>query len=233
MANNENKNLKKLNETFGEYDSSNNINMTTSQNSEDDKPQPKQVDLSLSNDGIGNNDSPIQLPDDQPTAKQNAFSDHVVNSMNGHKEAPNIDTTYSISPNSEDDKPQPKHADLSLSNDGIGNNDSPIQGGIDLVTPEQQRISDEILAEEEKINTMNEQVKENLDTMQKNVESYIDEAKKQYEAEGGLKGIAQEKIADLKKSMDTDPKGTLCDLGKNALIVIGALTVIKKLLFRR
>ncbi len=120
-----------------------------------------------------------------------------------------------------------------MSNDGIGNNDSPVQNANDIVTPEQQRISDEILAEEKKINIMNEQVKENLDTMQKNVESYIDEAKKQYEEEGGLKGMAQEKIADLKKSMDTDPKGTLCDLGKNALIVIGALTVIKKLLFRK
>ncbi|EOS62005.1 hypothetical protein C815_00266 [Firmicutes bacterium M10-2] len=231
MANN--KNSKKLNETFGQYDASDNVNMTMSQNSEDDKPQPKHIDLSLSNDGIGNNDSPIQMPDDQTTAKQNAFSDHVVNSMNHHKEAPNIDTTYSISPDSEDDKPQPKHIDLSLSNDGIGNNDSPVQNANDIVTPEQQRISDEILAEEKKINIMNEQVKENLDTMQKNVESYIDEAKKQYEEEGGLKGMAQEKIADLKKSMDTDPKGTLCDLGKNALIVIGALTVIKKLLFRK
>ncbi|WP_301204919.1 hypothetical protein, partial [uncultured Dubosiella sp.] len=129
-----NETLKKLNESFGQYDSSTNIDMeySISPNSEDDKPQTGKPDLSLKDDGIGNNDSPIQDPAKKPTAAQNSFSDKIVEKENEkpsrrmnesfgqYDSSTNIDTEYSISPNSEDDKPQTGKPDLSLKDDGIG-----------------------------------------------------------------------------------------------------------------
>lgn len=144
----------------------------------------------------------------------------------------NIDTEYSISPNSEDDKPQTGKPDLSLKDDGIGNNDSPIQDPADAVTPEQQIISDSILAQEEKIQAVSKKTKKEVKNMQKDVESYIDEVEKKYDETGGLKGLAQEKAENLKKAMNEDPKGTLCDLGKKTLMVVGAFALLKAL-FRK
>ena len=241
-----NETLKKLNESFGQYDSSTNIDMeySISPNSEDDKPQTGKPDLSLKDDGIGNNDSPIQDPAKKPTAAQNTFSDKIVEKENEqpsrrmnesfgqYDSSTNIDTEYSISANSEDDKPQTGKPDLSLKDDGIGNNDSPIQDPADAVTPEQQIISDSILAQEEKIQAVSKKAKKEVKDMQKDVESYIDEVEKEYNEAGGLKGLAQEKAEDLKKAMNEDPKGTLCDLGKKTLMVVGAFALLKAL-FRK
>ncbi len=74
---------------------------------------------------------------------------------------------------------------------------------------------------------MNNTIKEELDQMHTNVESYIDEVEDEYKEAGGLAGLAKEKAEQLKQAMEDDPKATLCDLGKKALIVIGAFSVLK------
>ena len=55
MTNKNNDASKKMNETFGQYDATQNkASFSIAPDSEDDKPQPKKPDLSLKHDGIGN-----------------------------------------------------------------------------------------------------------------------------------------------------------------------------------
>ena len=239
MTNKNNDASKKMNETFGQYDATQNkASFSIAPDSEDDKPQPKKPDLSLKHDGIGNNDSPVQPPAMDTTKAKDKISEQIVHNeepapskkMNesfGQYDAAGNKKVHSIAPNSEDDKPHPKKPDLRLKHDGIGNNDSPVQHPTHVVTPEQKEISDQIMAEEEKLQAMNNTIKEELDQMHTNVESYIDEVEDEYKEAGGLAGLAKEKAEQLKQAMEDDPKATLCDLGKKALIVIGAFSVLK------
>ncbi len=100
-----NETLKKLNESFGQYDSSTNIAFPV---------------LSLYNKG---NEKPLKEELKMAKKEINETLKKLNESFGQYDSSTNIDTEYSISPNSEDDKPQTGKPDLSLKDDGIGNND--------------------------------------------------------------------------------------------------------------
>lgn len=77
-----------------------------------------------------------------------------------------------------------------------------------------------------------EQAKEDLEKMEKRAHTYVEEIHEDYENAGGIKGMCEEKIAEIKEGFEKDPVDTLVDLGTKALLVVGAFALLKAILHK-
>lgn len=77
-----------------------------------------------------------------------------------------------------------------------------------------------------------EHAKEDLENMEKRAHSYAEEVYEDYENAGGIKGMCEEKISEIKEGFEKDPVDTLVDLGTKALLVVGAFALLKAILHK-
>ena len=100
------------------------------------------------------------------------------------------------------------------------------------IAEEQKTILNEAAAGQKKLEEINDDIQKDIDQFHQSMQAQYSEMEQEYMNAGGLKGIAKEKTEQLKEDLHSDPAGTAAELGKKALMAIGAFAILKAL-FRR
>ncbi|WP_304683557.1 hypothetical protein [Ileibacterium valens] len=135
-----------------------------------------------------------------------------------------------VTTRSEDDKKAPIENPVSLDYRSSSDPASMMDGVSTTVTPEQRLESDKILAEQrlEHAEQVLEDLKNSGEEFKKQAEEKVEQKiEEEKEMAQEAKQDFKARIDELQDDIKEDPKGTLIDLGKLILMILGALSIIR------